>query len=102
MMGWTMSRRVWSTGTMEDQHAVLDSDAQSEALLTERLATMQVFGLTELASRWSVSKQRADEIATKRLGEPWRTLRMGRIWSEKQVTDFEAGWVRKTGRHIVQ
>ncbi len=92
---------------MEDQHApVLDptADEQLEDLLTERLATalegLHVYGLSELSERWGVSRQRADEIASKRLGTPWRTLRMGRIWSDEQVTEFEARWVRKTGRHI--
>lgn len=61
---------------------------------------LKLYGISELADRWKVSKQRADEIASKRLPQPL-TLKMGRIWTELQVENFERGWVRKTGRHIV-
>lgn len=64
------------------------------------LDTITLYGISELAERWSVSKQRADEIATKRLSTPL-TLKMGRIWTEAQVEEFEKHWVRKTGRHVV-
>lgn len=68
--------------------------------LDEQLNTLGVFGISELAERWGVSKQRADEIASTRLGEPWRILKMGRIWNKKQVAAFEKTWVRKSGHHI--
>jgi hypothetical protein len=62
--------------------------------------TLTLYGISELAERWGVSKQRADEIATKRLPAPIK-LMMGRIWTEPQVQNFEKTWVRKTGRHIL-
>jgi hypothetical protein len=90
---------------MEDQHApaaspeeIIEADVQRR--LDELLNTIGVFGISELASRWGVSKQRADEIASTRLGAPWRVLAMGRIWNKKQVSAFEKTWVRKSGKHI--
>jgi len=60
----------------------------------------KVFGVAELAQRWGVTKQRAEQIASKRLGTPWRTLMMGRLWNEAQVKNFEKKWPRKSGLHI--
>lgn len=90
---------------MEDQHAPAASPEETpeddvQRRLDELLNTIGVFGISELASRWGVSKQRADEIASTRLGEPWRVLAMGRIWNKKQVSAFEKTWVRKSGKHI--
>lgn len=72
------------------------SDRQTNTSIRD----LNLFGIAELAKRWEVSKQRAEEIATLRLGVPYR-LKMGRIWTEDQVKDFEKGWVRRTGRHII-
>lgn len=87
----------------QDERRVLAPEEQGEALIQERtdklLGEMKIFGVSELAQRWDVSKQRADEIATKRLGTPWRHLKMGRMWSEAQVKEFEKTWVRKSGHH---
>lgn len=87
---------------MEDQHVpvVTGLEDQIEQRLDEQLNTIGIFGISELAERWGVSKQRADEIASTRLGPPWRVLKMGRIWNKKQVADFEKTWVRKSGRHV--
>lgn len=90
---------------MEDQHvpAATGEDTAEDDVqrrLDEQLNTLGVFGISELAERWGVSKQRADEIASQRLGPPWRTLKMGRIWNKKQVSAFEKTWVRKSGHHI--
>jgi hypothetical protein len=90
---------------MEDQHAPAASpekitEADVQRRLDDLLNNIGVFGISELASRWGVSKQRADEIASTRLGEPWRVLAMGRIWNKKQVSAFEKTWVRKSGQHI--
>jgi hypothetical protein len=75
---------------MEDQQTVQTEPSPDDLTL---------YGISELAERWGVSKQRADEIATKRLPKPM-VLKMGRIWTEPQVKNFEKGWVRKTGRHV--
>jgi hypothetical protein len=90
---------------MEDQHAPAASPEKTtetdiQGRLDELLNTIAIFGIAELAERWKVSKQRADEIASTRLGEPWRVLAMGRIWNKKQVSAFERTWVRKSGQHI--
>jgi hypothetical protein len=91
-------RELPGTPTFDDH---LSEQAEDVVLqrVAELLEDMQVFGLAELADRWGVTKQRADELATGRLGQPWRVLRMGRMWTKDQVEDFEAGWVRKTGIH---
>jgi len=92
---------------MDDQHAPAASPEQPgeedivQGRLDELLSTLGVFGISELAQRWEVSKQRADEIASTRLGPPWRVLAMGRIWNKRQVSAFEKTWVRKSGQHIV-
>lgn len=93
---------------MEDQHVPAASPEEPEEpaddavqrRLDEQLNTIGIFGISELADRWGVSKQRADEIASTRLGPPWRVLKMGRIWNKKQVAAFEKMWVRKSGHHI--
>jgi uncharacterized small protein (DUF1192 family) len=90
---------------MDDQHvpAVSPKDAveaEIQRRLDRQLDNLVVFGVAELSERWGVSKQRVDEIASTRLGKPWRRLAMGRIWHKKQITEFEKTWVRKSGRHV--
>lgn len=77
--------------------------AQVEDLVQERvekaLKNLKVLGIAELATRWKVTKQRADQLANKSLPEPWRRPAMGRLWTEQQIEDFEKTWKRKTGIH---
>lgn len=90
---------------MEDQHVRRSPTEQFEDIIQQRitdtLESMQVYGVAELAERWGVKKQRADQIATKYLAEPWRSPKMGRLWTEFQVQEFERDWARQTGVHII-
>lgn len=61
--------------------------------------SVNVLGLAELAQRWGISKQRVDEVVTKRL-PPWKRLSCGRLWLEPDIRRFEATWTRRTGVHI--
>lgn len=89
---------------MDDQQVRRSPTEQFEDIIqqriTEAMDSLRVFGVAELAERWGVKKQRADQIASKYLPAPWRTLKMGRTWTEFQVREFEQNWVRKTGVHI--
>lgn len=75
-----------------------EQESQVEPVLYD-LATVQVLGLSELAKRWGVSKQRVDEITSARCPH-WRKLDCGRIWLMHEVEAFEETWTRKTGVHI--
>lgn len=89
---------------MEDQHVRRPPTEQFEDIIQQRvsevLESMEVLGVAELANRWGVKKQRADQIATKYLPKPWRHLAMGRTWTEFQVKEFERTWKRKSGIHV--
>lgn len=64
----------------------------------------ELYGVTELAVRWGVSRQRAseltyDQVSARRLGPP-AELRCGRVWTARQIKAFEAKWTRETGVHV--
>lgn len=64
----------------------------------------ELYGVSELAARWGVSRQRADQIVTKqvarsRLGPP-AELKCGRVWTADQILKFEQHWVRESGKRI--
>lgn len=64
----------------------------------------QLYGVSELAERWGTSRQRASEITTDqvsrgRLGPP-ADLKCGRVWTARQIREFEEKWPRETGRHL--
>lgn len=58
-----------------------------------------ILGLSELAARWNVTKQRVDELTEKRL-PCWRRLKCGRIWRLSDVQRFEETWTRVSGIHV--
>lgn len=63
------------------------------------LAEDDILGLSELAARWHVTKQRVDELTEKRLPH-WRRLKCGRIWLLSEVKRFEETWTRASGIHV--
>lgn len=90
---------------MEDQHApVRPPTEQFEDIIQQRIndavESLEVYGVAELADRWGVTKQRVDQIASKWMGNPWRRMKMGRVWTLAQVQAFEEQWARKTGIHV--
>lgn len=89
---------------MEDQRVHRPPTEQFEDIIQQRIAeamdSLVVFGIAELAERWDIKKQRADQIASRYLPPPWRHLKMGRLWSESQVREFESRWARKSGIHV--
>lgn len=63
------------------------------------LAAVEIIGVSELARRWGVTKQRVSEITAKRIPY-WRKLDCGRIWLLNDVIEFEKTWTRQTGVHV--
>lgn len=59
---------------------------------------LELYGIAELAARWSVTKQAASKFA-RRMTAP-KVLACGRIWTGDQVRAFEKTWTRKTGVHV--
>lgn len=64
----------------------------------------ELYGVAELAARWKVSRQRASEITFNavergRLGPP-AELKCGRVWTHRQIHEFETKWPRESGRHL--
>lgn len=82
------------------ENEVSELAEEAEPVLYD-LDEVQVLGLSELAKRWKVSKQRVDEITAKRCPH-WRKVDCGRIWLLHKIEEFEATWTRKTGVHLDQ
>jgi hypothetical protein len=64
----------------------------------------ELYGVSELAERWGISRQRAfqittDQVARGRLGPP-AELKCGRVWTLRQIQEFEAKRSRETGKHL--
>ncbi len=74
-------------------------DEAAEKRERPALAEDDILGLTELADRWHVTKQRVAELTEKRLPH-WRRLACGRIWRLSDVQEFEKNWTRLSGIHV--
>jgi hypothetical protein len=95
------ARRTWTK-------ALDDDAAWSIVSLTVRRTdqpddlpgTPELLGITEVAQRLDVSKQRATELArTNRVFPlPLADLASGPVWTAWQISTFERSWARRPGR----